>query len=451
MTNEKPARKPRAPAAVSRRRSAAASSTPPAEAVGSVKPKGKVRLQRALASAGYGSRRQCEELIIEGRVLVDGKIVTELGVSVEPAAQKIFVDGTPLRPRKLVYYALNKPTGVVTTNVDPEGRPRVIDLVPPDERVFPVGRLDRSSEGLILLTNDGELAQRLAHPRYEVQKVYRVTVAGKMDVATMRQMERGIHIAEGMVKVEGARILRTRGRATEMEITLKEGKNREIRRILARLGHKVQQLKRIAIGPLRLGEMPTGAYRKLSFEELKKLKTSVAPSTQRRDEDESTDADTGSPRRGRDGTQGPARKGAQKSSESYRGGPRKKFAKKTTVAHQGAGKVDGDSRRPAGGKPAAAGRPYGGKPVSGRRPLPKRKAALEISTDRVVTGSIIGADPVPAGEDRPARRKKATKKKVSTTRSFGRGTKKRPQGHSRPDAAKKFTTTKRARDSRKDD
>ncbi|MGV3486828.1 MAG: pseudouridine synthase, partial [Planctomycetaceae bacterium] len=290
MTTDKPDRKPRAKTPASQR------NTPPAPPVSAdnrpaaSQSKGKVRLQRALASAGYGSRRQCEELIIEGRILVDGQIVTELGVSIDPSVQKVFVDGTPLKPRKLVYYALNKPVGVVTTNVDPEGRPRVIDLVPPDERVFPVGRLDRSSEGLILLTNDGDLAQRLAHPRYEVQKVYRVTVAGRIDVETMRQMERGIHIAEGMVKVEGARVLKTRGRATEMEITLKEGKNREIRRILARLGHKVQQLKRIAIGPLRLGEMPTGAYRKLSFEELKKLKASVTPASRRQETEDSEDS-----------------------------------------------------------------------------------------------------------------------------------------------------------------
>lgn len=395
-----------------------------------------MRLQRALASAGYGSRRQCEELIVEGRVLVDGQIVTELGVSVEPAAQKIFVDGTPLKPRRLVYYALNKPTGVVTTNVDPEGRPRVIDLVPPDERVFPVGRLDRSSEGLILLTNDGELAQRLAHPKYQVQKVYRVTVAGKIDVATMRQMERGIHIAEGMVKVEGARILKTRGRATEMEITLKEGKNREIRRILARLGHKVQQLKRIAIGPLRLGEMPTGAYRKLSFEELKKLKTAVAPASNPRHEGDTAAPDPHAQRRGHDVKSTAPRKGVRKSSDAMRDGPRKKFAPK------------------AASRPARASGPAGGKQaISGRRALPKTKSGLNVSRDRVVTGSIIGADPLPAGVERPVRSKKAAKKKVSTTRSFGRGTKKRPHGGSRRDDSQKKTSPppKRSRSFRQDE
>lgn len=415
MTNEKPIQKPTA-------KSRSKTSSRKASSPESVAPKAPttVRLQRALASAGYGSRRQCEELIVEGRVLVDGKIVTELGVTVQPSSQKIYVDGTPLKPRRLVYYALNKPTGIVTTNVDPEGRPRVIDLVPPDERVFPVGRLDRSSEGLILLTNDGDLAQRLAHPSYEVSKVYRVTVAGKIDTETLRKMERGIYIAEGQVKVEGAKVLRTRGRATELEITLKEGKNREIRRILARLGHKVQQLKRIAIGPLRLGEMPTGAYRKLSFEELKKLKASVESTAKARARSEaSTDSeDSDEAPRGPRRSTGRPTKGVRKGAASLDGGPRKKFAKKRTfeasddrrpVAGKSSSSKSASSRpsssRPAGSRPASSKR-AGSKPVVGRdaepqatsnrRPLPKKKATIEINLDRVKVGSIIGADPVPS-------------------------------------------------------
>ena len=220
-----------------------------------------MRLQRLLASAGFGSRRQCEELIESGRVDIDGEVVTQLGTTVDPTAHKVRVDGVPLKKQKLVYYAVNKPVGFVTTNRDPHGRPRVVDLVPPDERVFPVGRLDRSSEGLILLTNDGELAQKLTHPKFGVRKVYRVTVAGKVDGETMKKMRQGIYIAEGFVKVEGVKLLKSRSRATELEVVLREGKNREIRRILARLGHKVQQLRRIAVGPLRLGDVPSGAYR----------------------------------------------------------------------------------------------------------------------------------------------------------------------------------------------
>lgn len=230
------------------------------------------RLQRVLAGAGFGARRACEELILDGRVHVDGVIVDKLGTTVDPKVAKIFVDGQPLKRQRLVYYAVNKPVGIVTTNRDPQGRPRVIDLVPPDERVFPVGRLDLSSEGLILLTNDGELAQQLTHPSYGVRKVYRVTVAGKVENETMKKMREGMYIAEGFVQVDGAKLLKARGRSTELEITLREGKNREIRRILARLGHKVQQLRRIAVGPLKLHDLPVGAHRLLRREEVDKLR-----------------------------------------------------------------------------------------------------------------------------------------------------------------------------------
>ncbi|MCD0461234.1 pseudouridine synthase [Roseiconus lacunae] len=242
------------------------------------------RLQRLLAAAGYGSRRQCEALIEEGRVEVDGETVVELGTNVDPKQNRVRVDGVELRQQKLVYYAVNKPTGFLSTNADPRGRQRVIDLVPKSERVFPVGRLDQSSQGLMLLTNDGDLAQQLAHPKYGVRKVYRVTVAGKIDPETMKNMRKGIYISDGFVRVEGARILKARGRATELEITLREGKNREIRRILARLGHKVQVLRRIAIGPLRLGDLPVGAYRPLSREEVARLQRAIEHSRQEVDE-----------------------------------------------------------------------------------------------------------------------------------------------------------------------
>ncbi|MCC9602547.1 rRNA pseudouridine synthase [Stieleria sp. JC731] len=246
------------------------------------------RLQRLLAAAGYGSRRQCEELIEEGRVDVDGKTVVELGTTVDPKTSKVRVDGVELRQQKLVYYAVNKPTGYLSTNADPRGRQRVIDLVPRSERVFPVGRLDQSSQGLMLLTNDGDLAQQLAHPKYGVRKVYRVTVAGKIDSETMKNMRKGIYISDGFVRVEGAKILKTRGRSTELEITLREGKNREIRRILARLGHKVQVLSRIAIGPLRLGDIPPGAYRKLTREEVARLHKAIEHSRNEVDEEDET-------------------------------------------------------------------------------------------------------------------------------------------------------------------
>ncbi|WP_164102939.1 pseudouridine synthase [Candidatus Laterigemmans baculatus] len=284
------------------------------------------RLQRVLASAGYGSRRQCEELIVEGRVEVDGQAVTELGTQVDPKTSKIYVDGTLLKREKLAYFVVNKPPGVVTTNSDPQGRTRVIDLVQERQRLFPVGRLDRSSEGLILLTNDGELAQQLAHPRYGVRKTYRVTVAGKVDSEKLAQMKRGIYIAEGRVGVEGAKILRHRGQSTELEILLREGKNREIRRILARLGHKVLTLQRIALGPLRLGELPRGAYRPVSSDELRRLRDEVriqskqaAAGSTEADDEAAPKASKAKPSKPKAGT--PPRGGASRPPKSQRPKP----------------------------------------------------------------------------------------------------------------------------------
>jgi 23S rRNA pseudouridine2605 synthase len=230
------------------------------------------RLQKVLAAAGLGSRRQCEELILTGRVEVDRKVVQQLGVKADPANQEIRVDGVPLpRPRQ-VYFILNKPTGVVSTNSDPSGRPRVIDLIDYRGRLFTVGRLDMSSEGLILVTNDGELANQLTHPRYGVEKTYQVEVAGTLDRDELGKLRRGVHLAEGFASVVSAKVLRQFKQSTLLEIVLAEGRNREIRRLLARVGHKVERLKRVALGPLRLAELPLGASRQLDGEELRKLK-----------------------------------------------------------------------------------------------------------------------------------------------------------------------------------
>ena len=228
---------------------------------------GRDRLQKVLAAAGIASRRECEELILEGRVEVDQQVVTELGTRVDPQQQEIRVDGEALSRPKLVYFAVNKPTGVVSTARDPAGRPRVIDLLPPNSpRVFCVGRLDMASEGLILVTNDGELANGLTHPRHGVEKIYQVQVAGQVEREVLAQLHRGIHLAEGFAHVKHVRIKSRRKRSTILEMVLDEGRNREVRRLLARVGHKVQQLKRIAVGPVRLGDLPTGAVRPLTQE-----------------------------------------------------------------------------------------------------------------------------------------------------------------------------------------
>jgi 23S rRNA pseudouridine2605 synthase len=219
-----------------------------------------------LAAAGLGSRRSCEELITTGRVEVDRKVVTELGTRVDPVRQQIRVDGERLPNPKRVVYLLNKPVGVVTTNFDPAGRPRVVDLVPGDNRLFAIGRLDRMSEGLILLTNDGDLANLLAHPRYGVEKKYHVQVAG---VPTQESL------AEGKARAQRVDIRSQHKQSAVLEMVLDEGKNREIRRMLAQLGHKVHQLKRVAVGGLSLGNLLPGQCRPLSWSEIESLRTAA--------------------------------------------------------------------------------------------------------------------------------------------------------------------------------
>ncbi len=231
-----------------------------------------MRLQKLLASAGIGSRRKCEELISAGRVTVDGRTVTALGTKVDPDAADVRVDCEPLPRSRLVYYLVNKPLGVVSTTRDPDGRPRVIDLAPDGQRLFMVGRLDVSSEGLILVTNDGELANLLAHPRYGVEKTYQVQVAGLPEPEVLERLRRGVHLAEGLAHAKRVWIKSQHKQSTILEMVLDEGKNREVRRLLAQVGHKVLHLRRTALGPLRLGELPPGECRPLKREEVKALR-----------------------------------------------------------------------------------------------------------------------------------------------------------------------------------
>ncbi len=274
------------------------------------------RLQKALASAGLGSRRKCEELIVAGRVEVDRRVVRELGVRVHADRQEIRVDGQPISRGRLVHYMVNKPVGLVSTNRDPSGRPRVIDLLPPSkERLFTVGRLDLSSEGLILLTNDGELAHRLAHPRFGVEKTYQVLVAGQTEAGLPQRLKQGVHLAEGWARAVDVRVKTRHKQSTLLEIVLDEGRNREIRRLLARLGHKVLTLKRIALGEVRLGDLKPGEYRRLRHDELQALRAAAQaapagrkPRTRLIDEtaseaaDEAEDVSAVEPRAGRGAT-----------------------------------------------------------------------------------------------------------------------------------------------------
>jgi 23S rRNA pseudouridine2605 synthase len=280
------------------------------------------RLQKVLAAAGVASRRECEELITMGRVEVDRQVITELGTRVDPDSQEIRVDGTILPRTKRIYFLVNKPPGVVSTSRDPEGRMRVIDLVPDNVRLFTVGRLDRASEGLMLVTNDGELANRLTHPRYGVAKTYRVRVAGHPTADQLRELRQGVHLAEGIARVTSIRVKARQRQSTDLEIVLNEGRNREIRRVLARVGHKVMQLKRIAMGPLRLGDLPTGAFRQLDSSEVKQLRKTVAGQpgeTSRRtrrskhaSRRKTTSSGTGSPRGQRKSSGRPTKKAKKK-------------------------------------------------------------------------------------------------------------------------------------------
>lgn len=276
-------------------------------------------MQKVLAQAGIASRRECEELIREGRVEVDRKTVTELGTRVDPATQDIRLDGEPLVQPKLVYFAINKPTGIVSTSSDPAGRPRVIDLLPPNTpRVFCVGRLDVSSEGLILATNDGELTNGLTHPRHGVEKAYHVQVAGEVSEDVIAKLKRGVHLAEGFAHVKHVRIKSKRKRSSILEMILDEGRNREVRRLLARVGHKVQQLKRIAVGPVRLADLPTGAVRPLTNKEIQSLQLAVTRGPQ-----------AGSPKRASDGKRPSAPRKAGKPQGSPKEGKAKE--KRTVI------------------------------------------------------------------------------------------------------------------------
>ena len=230
------------------------------------------RLQKVLATAGFGSRRKCEELIETGRVEIDRQIVTQLGTKVDPTTQAIRVDGEPVKLPKKRYFVVNKPPGVLSTSSDPWARMRVIDLVDSEDRLFTVGRLDMDTSGLILVTNDGQLANELAHPRYGVTKTYLATVAGKPSIDVLKKLKKGIYLAEAQTNVQSVRLKKGHHVKSVLEIVLSEGRNREIRRMLARVGHKVLQLRRIALGPIRLGDLPDGAYRELTPIEIKSLR-----------------------------------------------------------------------------------------------------------------------------------------------------------------------------------
>lgn len=266
-----------------------------------------IRLQKAMADAGIGARRDCEEMITSGRVRVNGKTVTTLPCFVDPSRDVVELDGKVVElpesesadsavakaSRAHTYVLVNKPKGVITTTRDPEGRRNVLDLLPPalrhEERLYPVGRLDGDSTGLLLITNDGDLAFQLTHPKFGVTKEYRVMCAGLASDEQLQALKRGMYLvtpsSDGTktskrASMESVRIIkrfvdRSRGDRTLLSVTLREGQNREIRRMLARVGLKVRELERVAIGPLKAGELKPGQVKLLGKKDVEKLRAAA--------------------------------------------------------------------------------------------------------------------------------------------------------------------------------
>lgn len=232
----------------------------------------KERLQKVMAAAGVASRRECEELILAGVVRVNGKVVDEIPAFADPQADAIVVDGKRLRPVEKVYFLLNKPRGVICTNRDPQGRRKAIDLVPSADRVFCIGRLDADTTGMIVLTNDSELANQLTHPKYKVPKTYLAKVKGRADAPMVEKLKKGIWLAEGKTGKASVKVLKAGRDESLVEITISQGLNRQVRRMLAQVGIPVKALKRIRIGALPLGKLGSGKYRPLSSAEVVMLK-----------------------------------------------------------------------------------------------------------------------------------------------------------------------------------
>ena len=243
---------------------------------------GLVRLQKLLAQSGVASRRKCEELMLDGEVEVDGEVVTRLGTKVDPRTAVIKVSGHRLPPMSdHVYLVLNKPTGVVSTMADPEGRRTITDVVAdrlaadPALRLFHVGRLDTDTSGLLLLTNDGDFAHRMAHPSFEVEKTYVAEVEGRVAKGTISDLLAGVTLDDGPVQVRRARVIDASAHRSIVELVIHEGRNRIVRRLLDHVGHPVRKLSRIRFGPVELGSLKPGQTRELTNDELGALLESV--------------------------------------------------------------------------------------------------------------------------------------------------------------------------------
>ena len=231
-----------------------------------------MRLQKFLAESGVASRRASEAIILDGRVSVNGRVVQTLGTKIEPGRDVVELDGRPLKVRRKLYVALNKPPGFVCTKKDELGRSTILDLLPSEwSHLVPVGRLDRESEGLLFLTNDGDFALKLTHPRYGVRKIYRATVEGKAEHSMLRRFLEGVEDAGETLKAEKARLISANNSHSMVELELAEGRNREVRRLFASQELNVTRLQRTQIGRIKLGELPVGKWRALTEPEIKSL------------------------------------------------------------------------------------------------------------------------------------------------------------------------------------
>ena len=234
------------------------------------------RLQKVLAAAGIDSRRKCEELILSGDVKVNRKVVDTLPAFVDPEKDIITVYGKKIRAAQKVYFLLNKPKGVICTNSDPRGRKKAIDFIQTDERIFCVGRLDADTTGLIILTNDSELTNRLTHPRYEIAKTYVVRINGEINAEQVVKLKKGVWLAEGKTGRASVKILQGRHTESSIEITIRQGLNRQVRRILARVGLSVKSLARTSLGKLTVRGLGVGKFRTLTRTEVAHLKKITA-------------------------------------------------------------------------------------------------------------------------------------------------------------------------------
>ncbi|MCL4220989.1 MAG: pseudouridine synthase [Phycisphaerales bacterium] len=323
------------------------------------------RLQRVLADAGVASRRECERLIESGAVEVNGEVVTQLPVFVNPEDDRILVEGRPIRrePERKLYILLNKPSRTLTTNADEPGSDRrtVIDLVdhPQKSRLFPVGRLDYDTTGLLLLTNDGDLANQLTHPRYGVPKTYRAVVKGTIEDDAVAELERGIFLADRKAgRTLGAsrtahvevRVVRREHQRTTLELTLREGRNRQVRRLLAAVGYPVKSLERVGMGPLSLKGVARGHWRELDRHEIRALKRAAAVPPERGAGSRSSAPVKGTPQKSAPRPRGPAGSPAPAPGKKS-GEPAQSGAKSRAARPKADGQPQARSARQPGSRP----------------------------------------------------------------------------------------------------